>query len=244
MLGLRYIEINHLKRKEKAVKVNYKTVTYWIVFGVMVFSAIFWTIIFQRSNAEAKENVKMRAQYRATMESAEKIRTEKIRGIEKRLGILESSVRRFRIRTEEDPTTIDPKPSVDSQSDDLAVNLESMNDREYQAWIMEHANASDRQILAEHFQRENEFKASLNPTQKKAFEDAVEKEYAKALKEAKSKGEISDLRKIALKQSTESMVIARWKMQETRERMSASTVYSDEELRLLKDALAKEIEVE
>lgn len=226
------------------MKLNYKTVTYWIVFGVMVFSAIFWTIIFQRSNAEVKENGKTMDRYRSTMELAEKIRTEKIRGIEKRLGALESLVHRIRIRTEEDPTMIEPKPSIDSQSDDLAVNLEPMNDREYQAWIMEHANASDRQILAEHFQRENDFKASLNPTQKKAFGDAVEKEYAKALKEAKSKGEISDLRKIALKQSTESMVIANWKIQETRNLKNAETVYSDEELRLLRESLAREIESE
>ena len=40
---------------------------------------------------------------------------------------------------------------------------------------MEHASASERQNLAKYFMRENEFKVSLNRTQKKVFESEVEK---------------------------------------------------------------------
>lgn len=147
----------------------------------MVFSVIFWSIIFRRFDVKVKENAELWNRYVKTMKSTEQRRSEKIRGIEKRLRVLESSMNRIRIQTKEESPTFDPKPSSDSQSDDLAVNLESMSDREYQAWVMEHANASDRQILAEHFQRENEFKASLNRTQKKAFDDEVERKYANAL---------------------------------------------------------------
>ena len=177
---------------------NYKTVTYWIVFGVMVFSAIFWAIIFQRFDAKnkadrerRKELAELEDRRQATIMATEQRRAEKIREIEKRLRVLESSMNR--IRTKEETPAVAPKPSSDSQSDDLAVNLESMSDREYQAWVMEHANVSDRKILAEHFQRENEFKASLSRTQKKAFDNEVERKYSDALELVQRKAQCKNI---------------------------------------------------
>lgn len=108
------------------MKVNYKTVTYWIVFGVMVFSAIFWTIIFRRSSAETKENFELRKRYEETMKATEQRRSEKIRGLEKRLSVLESSMNGS--QTKEELPAVAPKPSIGSQSGDNAVNLESMSE--------------------------------------------------------------------------------------------------------------------
>ena len=72
----------------------------------------------------------------------------------------------------------------------------------------------------------------------------MERECAKALKKAGSEGELSMLRKNALKRSTESMAIVKWVMQESTNQRNAATAYSAEQraekLRLLKESLAKE----
>ena len=66
------------------------------------------------------------------MESTDQRRVEEIRRIKDRLRVLESSMKKIESRPEEESPTVAP-PSSDSQSDDLAVNLESMSDREHQA---------------------------------------------------------------------------------------------------------------
>ena len=39
-----------------------------------------------------------------------------------------------------------------------------MSDEDYQAVVLEHAKASDRELIDQHFKRENAFKALLSQT--------------------------------------------------------------------------------
>ena len=66
-------------------------------------------------------------------------------------------------------------------SNELASKEESISGEEYQAWVLENAKPSDRKILAVHFEKENEFKASLSKTRKKVFGAEVQKAYVKVL---------------------------------------------------------------
>lgn len=59
------------------------------------------------------------------------------------------------------------------QMDDVEVDLASMNDEEYQSMVLEHGKTSDRQLVDQHFQQENAFKASLTPAQKQALDYEV-----------------------------------------------------------------------
>lgn len=61
--------------------------------------------------------------------------------------------------------------------DDVEVDLASMNDEEYQDWIMGQVPESDRLHWEEMFQRQKAFKESLTPAPKQALDDEVAATY-------------------------------------------------------------------
>ena len=133
-------------------------------------------------------------------------------------------------------------------SNDLASKMESMSDQDWQAMVLENANPKDRKILADHFKQENEFKASLSRTEKKAFDSKVQKTYVKMLADSGGKGALSSLQQQAIRRSAETTTMMEWQSRETSNRALAETAdyvaQRDERLRLFRETLAGETESE
>ena len=130
----------------------------------------------------------------------------------------------------------------------LAEKIESMSDQDWQAMALENANPSERRIVEQHFKRENAFKASLNPTQKKGFDADVKREYAKLLASSVVEGELSDLLKKSLHRTAESVAIADWRGRASRDRknaeLNAHIARREENLRILQEEFLAELSEE
>ncbi len=114
-----------------------------------------------------------------------------------------------------------PVSSSFVQVDDVDVDLESMNDEEYQDWIMGQVPESDRPHLAEMFQRQKAFKESLTPVQKQALDYEVATTYAQMVSIAGGEGKLSSSQKSALRRNAEFISIMQWGIRESAERKMA-----------------------
>ncbi len=122
-----------------------------------------------------------------------------------------------------------------------------MSDEEYQAMVLEHVKASDRQLIDQHFKQENAFKASLKASERQKFDVDVKKSYSKLLASCKVEGELSSLQKEAIRRSAESMVITDWRIKDSVNRQNAlATSYlerrAEENRRWNEEFLAKMLE--
>ena len=107
------------------------------------------------------------------------------------------------------------------QMDDVEVDLASMNDEEYQDWIMGQVPESDRPHLEEMFQRQKAFKESLTPVQKQALDYEVATTYSQLVAMSGGEGKLSSSQKSALRRNAEFVSIMQWGMRESAERQKA-----------------------
>ncbi len=107
------------------------------------------------------------------------------------------------------------------QMDEVEVDLASMNDEEYQDWIMGQVPEIDRPHLAEMFQRQKAFKESLTPAQKQALDYEVATTYAQMVSIAGGEGKLSGSQKSALRRNAEFISMMQWGMRESAERQMA-----------------------
>lgn len=133
-------------------------------------------------------------------------------------------------------------------SNELASKMESLSNQDWQAMVLENANPKDRKILESHFKEENEFKASLSRTEKKAFDSKVQKTYVKMLADSGGEGSLSSLQKQAMQRSAETLAIAEWQSRESLDRALAENAdyvaQREERLRLFRETLIEETESE
>lgn len=116
-----------------------------------------------KSDAELERSTR---NLRTQLESIQQV---KFAELESRVIVLEAKIRQLDFEVNR-PTR---------RPDDSASNVKSMSREEYQSWALKNASGRNRQILADHFKKENEFKVSLKPTQKKEFDSDVDKAYKK-----------------------------------------------------------------
>ena len=114
-----------------------------------------------------------------------------------------------------------PVSSSFVQMDDVEVDLASMNDEEYQDWIMGQVPESDRPHLEEMFQRQKAFKESLTPAQKQALDYEVATTYAQMVSIAGEESRLSESQKSAFRRNAEFVSIMQWGMRESAERKMA-----------------------
>ena len=160
------------------------------------------------------------------------IQVREINELKEQLRLLESSTKKPEVeqsQTEEVQVEEETQAHNRIQVDKLA----SMSDPEWQAWLLENADARDRQILESRFKQENEFKASLNPAQKQEFETEVEKAYAHLLANSGVEGELSDWQKQVTRRSAETvamtLVKTKWQSREFLDRWDAKWAALEEE---------------
>ncbi len=166
---------------------------------------------FDKKRAEsARRSEELSHHYRDEVLAIKRAQIDNLKEIKDRLIVLESSM--GKIKPEKKPQPVAVSPSAES-----VVSLESMRDEEYQAMVLERVKASDRQLVEQHFKRENAFKASLKPSEKQKFDTDVKKAYAKLLAHPGMKGELSSLQKAAIYRSAESMTIMEWRTRESTE---------------------------
>ena len=116
-----------------------------------------------KSDAELERSTR---NLRTQLESIQQV---KFAELESRVIVLEAKIRQLDFEVNR-PT---------HRPDDSASNVKSMSREEYQSWALKNASSRNRQILADYFKKENEFKVSLKPTQKKEFDSDVDKAYKK-----------------------------------------------------------------
>ena len=107
------------------------------------------------------------------------------------------------------------------QMDDAEVDLASMNDEEYQGWIMGQGPESDRPHLEEMFKRQKAFKESLTTVQKQALDYEVATTYAQMVSVAGGESRLSESQKSAFRRNAEFISIMQWGMRESAERKMA-----------------------
>ena len=118
----------------------------------------------------------------------------------------------------------EPKRPVSSsfvQMDDAEVDLASMNDEEYQDWIMGQVPENDRPHLEEMFQRQKAFKESLTPVQKQSLDYEVATTYMQMVSVAGGEDRLSESQKSAFRRNAEFVSIMQWGMRESAERQMA-----------------------
>ncbi len=113
-----------------------------------------------------------------------------------------------KVKIKESKPKEEPKPVEQSSS-------ESMSDEEHQSMVLEHVKASDRQLVDQHFKRENAFKASLEPAEKQKFDVDVKKECKKLLAKLGVEVDLTSFHKQTIRRVAESMVIADWRVKES-----------------------------
>ena len=134
---------------------------------------------------------------------------ERIDNLEKTKNRLPASPRKAKI--EESKPKEEPKPVAQS-----SLSLESMSDEEYQAMVLDHVKASDRQLVEQHFKQENAFKAALKPSDKQRFDADVKRECAKLLANSGvQEGDLSNFLNQTIRRCAESMVITKWRVKES-----------------------------
>lgn len=114
-----------------------------------------------------------------------------------------------------------PVSSSFVQMDDVEIDLASMNDEEYQEWIMGQVPESDRPHLEEMFKRQNAFKESLTPVQKQALAYEVATTYAQMASIAGGESKLSSSQKSAFRRNAEFVSIMQWGMREAAEQKMA-----------------------
>lgn len=204
--------------KEKLPKLPaYCLPSFWLTLSLMMIAAVlsFTDLLhFDKKRAESSRRFEeLSWHYRDNIMSLKRAQIDNLKEIKDRLIVLEAAMEK--ILPKEETTPIDPDPAVSSQADEFVGKLESMSDEEYQAMVLEHAKASDRQLVEQHFKQENAFKASLKPSEKQKFDDDVKNAYAKLLVSCKVEGELSDLQKRAIQRSAESITIVEWRVKES-----------------------------
>lgn len=160
------------------------------------------------------------------------IQAREISELKEQLRVLESSAKKPEVnqsQTEE----VQVEEETQAHNRIQVEELLSMSEPEWQAWLLEKADAGDRQILESHFKQENEFKASLNPAQKQEFEAEVEKAYAHMLANSGVAGELSDWQKQVTRRSAETvamtLVKTKWQSRELLDRWDARMAALEEE---------------
>ena len=100
-----------------------------------------------------------------------------------------------------------------------------MSDEEYQDVVLEHAPKKERQNIANQFKWNNEFKASLSQTQKKEFDDDVNKAYAKLrVSSGVQEDDLTSFHKQTLRRCAESMIVTDWRVKDLIDRQDAQTL--------------------
>ena len=127
--------------------------------SVVIATSVFYLLYFSPKQSEQNQKfAELSHHYRDEVLTLKRAHIDNLKGIKDRLIVLEVSMKKSEM---EEPKTVAPSPLAES-----AVSLESMSDEEYQAMVLEHVKASDRQLIEQHFKRENAFKASLRPAEK------------------------------------------------------------------------------
>ncbi len=200
----------------KSAEEKKKMRPFWVTFYISTAMTIFLIWMVWSSDADLSETFHQTTKERVN--DLEFRSNNQFGEIRKRLSALENELK-YRIRNLELTKTKEKLAQTSKLK--LAEKIESMSDQDYQAMVLENLNPSERRIVEQHFKRENAFKTSLNPTQKKAFDVDVNREYAKLLASSVVEGELSDLLKKSLRRSAESMVIADWRGRASRDRKNA-----------------------
>lgn len=160
------------------------------------------------------------------------IQLREINELKEKLRVLESSAKKPEVEQSQ-MEEVQVEEETQAHNPSQKEKLESMSDLDWQAMVLENADAKDRKILESHFKQENEFKASLNPAQKREFEAEVEKAYAHLLANSGVEGELSDWQKQATRQSAETvamtMVKTKWQSKEFLDRWDAKMAALEEE---------------
>lgn len=162
------------------------------------------------------------------------IQARKINELKEQLRILESSAQKPEVeQSQPEEVQVEEETQAHNSPQKQKDELESMSDPEWQAWLLENADAGDRQILESYFQQKNEFKASLNPAQKQEFDTEVEKAYAHLLANSGVEGELSDWKKQATRRSAETiamtLVKTKWQSRDFLDRWDAKVAALEEE---------------
>ncbi len=160
------------------------------------------------------------------------IQSREISELKDQLRLLESSAKKPEVEQSQ-VEEVQVEEETQAHKPLQVEELVSMNDPEWQAWLLENADAKDRKILESYFQQKNEFKASLNPSQRQEFEAEVEKAYAHLLANSGVEGELSDLQKQVTRRSAETvamtMVKTKWQSREFLDRWDAKMAALEEE---------------
>ncbi len=221
-----------------------KSGEYWFTMSMIIAVIVFSIVLAKSSSANTdrhlevtqrnhSELMKIRKEHQEIHSAESKRRIDNLFEIRTRIQTLESEVRRLR---------------RDLPSNKLASKMESLSNQDWQAMVLENANPKDRKILADHFKQENKFKTSLSRTQKKQFDDEVQKTYVKMLADSGGEGALSSLQKQAIRRTAETTTMMEWQSRETSNRALANAVdyvaQRDERLRLFRETLAEETESE
>ena len=201
--------------KEKLPKLPaYCLPSFWLALSLLLISLVlsFTDLLhFDKKRAEsARRSEELSHHYRDEVLAIKRAQIDNLKEIKDRLIVLEVAMGKIKPKKR-------PQPVASNPSSESAVSLESMSDKKYQAMVLEHVKASDRQLLEQHFKQENAFKASLKPAEKQKFDADVKKAYAKLLAHPGMKGELSSLQKAAIHRSAESMTIVEWRTRESME---------------------------
>lgn len=204
--------------KEKLPKLPaYCLPSFWLALSLMLVATVlsFTDLLhFDKKRAEsARQFEELSDHYRDEVLTLKIAQIDNLKEIKDRLIVLESAMKK--IQPKEETTPLETDPSVSSQEDEFVGKLKSMSDEGYQAMVLEHVKASDRQLVEQHFKQENAFKASLKPAEKQKFDADVKKAYAKLLANCKVEGDLSSLQKEAIRRSAESMAIADWRVNDS-----------------------------
>ena len=207
---------------------HYAVMTIMAIFGLIICGEYFGWFgddLYEELKKSHREKVNL-----LTIQN--QIQARKINELKEQLRILESSAKKPEVeqsQTEE----VQVEEETQAHNRIQVEELESMSDPEWQAWLLENADAKDRKILESYFQQKNEFKASLNPAQKQELEAEVEKAYAHLLANSGVEGELSDLQKQVTRRSAETvamtMVKTKWQSREFLDQWDAKWAALEEE---------------
>lgn len=206
-------------------------------YAVMAIMAVFGLIIcgehFGWFGDDRYEEMKSKYREKVNLLTLEnQIQAREINELKEQLRVLESSAKKPEV-DQSQPEEVQAEEEMQAHKPLQADELLSMSDSEWQAWLLENADAKDRQILESYFQQKNEFKASLNPAQKQEFEAEVEKAYAHMLANSGVEGELSDWQKRATRRSAETvamtLVKTKWQSREFLDRWDAKLAAFEEE---------------
>lgn len=199
--------------KEKLPKLPpYCLPSFWLVLSLLAISLVISLtdlLHFNKKRAESSRQFEeLSGHYRDEVLTIKRAQIDNLKEIKDRLIVLEAAMEKTKPKKK-------PQPVASSPSTGSAISLESMSDEEYQAMVLEHVKASDKQLVEQHFKQENAFKASLKSSDKQRFDADVKRECAKLMANSKAEGELSDLQKQVIRRCAESIVIANWRVDDS-----------------------------